>query len=182
MKRLLIVLTLVAVACSPNKAFQDSTKPVPVAAVCPPMLTKFVQKTNPKLTQQEAEKIAAIIEKVSDEQGIDTILFAAVIRQESHFKNGIKACHFVNNRRTCDYGIAQVNTFWVDEWELDAARLRTDIEYNITVAAKILKGVLDSKKGDKFAYSLYNSADPVARAQYQERIEKYKKLAQALKV
>lgn len=180
MKKCLIALLLVMSACTP-KPSPAPEQPKPVA-VCPPMLTRFVEKTNPTLTPAEAQRIAGIIEKVADEQGIDVILFAAVIRQESHFKNGQKVCHFVNNRRTCDYGIAQVNSFWVDEWELDASKLKNDVEYNITVAAKILKGVLDRSKGDKFAYSLYNSVDPVARAQYQERIEKYRKLAQALKV
>lgn len=184
MRKILTAVVLLALACSPSRVPQEKTaqKPVVAAPHCTPMLTKFVQKTNPQLTPAEAERIAGIIEKVAEENDIDVILFAAVIRQESHFKNGQKVCHVVLGRRTCDYGIAQVNTFWVDEWELDASKLKNDVEYNITVAAKILKGVLDRSKGDKYAYSLYNSSDPDARAAYQERIEKYRKLAQALKV
>jgi hypothetical protein len=184
MKRLLIAIPMLMMACYPGRTTVDTTKPAPEPEkklVCPPMLTRFIQKSNPSLQQDEAEKIAGIIEKVADEHEIDVILFAAVIRQESHFKNGSKACRSINGRRTCDYGIAQINTFWVDEWELDAKKLRNDVEYNVSVAAKILKSVLQKGKGDKYAYSLYNSADPAARAAYQEHIERYRKIAQALR-
>jgi soluble lytic murein transglycosylase-like protein len=181
MKRLILAIPLLlSLGC--RQQHWVAPAQAEVKQVCPPMLTRFVQKTNAALTPTEAERIAGIIEKVADEQQIDVILFAAVIRQESHFKNGIKSCRSVHGRRSCDYGIAQVNTFWVDEWELDAGRLKNDVEYNITVAAKILKGVLVKGKGDKYAYSLYNSATPEHRAAYQERIEKYKKIAEALRV
>jgi soluble lytic murein transglycosylase-like protein len=136
----------------------------------------FVQAANPKLPKEEADRIARLVEAVAIEFGIEVPLFAAIVRQESHFQSGVKACQNLMGRRTCDYGLAQVNSFWVDQLELDAYRLRTDDLYNLRIAGKILKDVLE-RHPEKLGYSFYNTADFELRHVYSRHVEKYRKQA-----
>jgi soluble lytic murein transglycosylase-like protein len=138
-------------------------------------------QSNPTLSAPEAERIARLVETVAEEFKIDVPLFAAIVRQESHFKTGAKSCYNASGRRTCDYGLAQVNSFWVDELELDAKRLRTDDGYNLRIAGKILRDVLDRHQ-EKLGYSFYNTADEELRLVYSTRIERYRKQARTLMV
>jgi len=135
--------------------------------------------SNPTLSAAEAERIARLVQTVAEEFNIEVPLFAAIVRQESHFKTGAKACRNLMGRRTCDYGLAQVNSFWVDELELDAKRLRNDDGYNLRVAGKILRDVLDRHPGE-LGYGFYNTADTALRNAYSLRIEKYRKQARVL--
>jgi soluble lytic murein transglycosylase-like protein len=136
----------------------------------------FVQKSNPGLAPEEAERVARLIEQVAQEYDIELPLFAAIVKQESHFKTGAKACRNLYGRRTCDYGLAQVNSFWIDELELDASKLRTDDLYNLRVAGQILRDVLD-RHPEELGYSFYNTADRELRLVYSTRIEKFRKQA-----
>jgi soluble lytic murein transglycosylase-like protein len=156
----------------------------PIKAQTPraaPKLLSFVQRSNPNLGTKEAERIARLVEEVAEEFHLDVPLFAAIVRQESHFKTGIKSCRKVEGKRTCDYGMAQVNGYWVDELELDARRLRTDDGYNLRVAAGILRDVLD-RHTEKLGYTYYHSADPELRVVYSAHIEKYRRQAGAVLV
>jgi hypothetical protein len=176
-RRLILTTAVLVLGCAVPKPVEQPPAIVEAPAV-PQPLVSFVRMSNQGLPAAEAERIAALIFKVSGEFQLDVPLFAAIIRHESHFRTGIKACRFINNRRTCDYGIAQVNTFWVDELELDAARLRTDDLYNMRIAAKILKDVLERHPG-RLGYSYYNTADPELRIAYSDKVEKYRRLAMA---
>ena len=154
---------------------QLKTPPASIQVIrATPTLLSFVQKSNPTLKPKEAERIARLVEEVADEFDIEVPLFAAIVRQESHFKTDIKTCRKVEGRRTCDYGMAQVNSYWVDELELDAKRLRSDDGYNLRVAARILKDVLDRHPG-QLGYGFYNSADSEMQAEYTGRVERYRK-------
>jgi soluble lytic murein transglycosylase-like protein len=176
-RRLALSVAFFAACASPAKLSEAQHEPPPPAPLPTPALLAFVQKSNPGLPIQEAERVSRLVEQVAKEFSIEVPLFAAIVRQESHFKTGAKACRNLSGRRTCDYGLAQVNSFWVDELELDAHKLRTDDLYNLRIAGKILKDVLD-RHPEKLGYSFYNTADQELRLVYSVRIEKYRKQAQ----
>ena len=179
MRRLALSVAVFTACAAPVKLSDAQHVPPPVPAPAPPpapSLLAFVQKSNPGLAPEEAERIARLVEQVAKEYGIDVPLFGAIVRQESHFKTGAKSCRNLYGRRTCDYGLGQVNSFWIDELELDAAKLRTDDLYNLRVAGKILRDVLD-RHPEELGYSFYNTADFELRHAYSARIEKYRKQA-----
>lgn len=176
--RRLVLFGILAVSCATPAPLSISA-PLPVMAKkeeppAPPpaVLLPYVAKSNPGLDAKEAERVARLIQQVAEEYEIEVPLFAAIIRQESHFRTGQKACRSYNGIRRCDYGLAQVNSFWIDELELDAMKLRTDDLYNLRVGAQILKDVLDRHNGE---YGYYNTADPDLRLSYVTRIERHKK-------
>lgn len=178
MKRLLLSGTLLTACFTPTATGVDVVPPPAVEIVkeppAPPVLLQYVKKTNPGLGEVEAERVARLVQQVAEEYEIDVTLFAAIIRQESHFRTGLKACRVYGNVRRCDYGLSQVNSFWIDEMELDAARLRLDDLYNLRIGAQILKDVLDRHPG-AHGYGFYNTADPDLRLGYVSRIEKHRK-------
>ena len=182
MRRLLLSAALITACVTPTKTSDVQHLPAPPAVApppAPPKLLSFVTQSNPNLSASEADRIARLVQQVAEEFKIDVPLFAAIVRQESHFKTGIKACRNMRGRRTCDYGLAQVNSFWVDELELDAKRLRTDYGYNLRIAGKILRDVLD-RHHEELGYSFYNTADTELRLVYSNRIERYRKQAKGL--
>lgn len=165
-------LTAVAIlmACAAPVVTDGSADLVPPAP--PPKLTKYVQKANPELGEGDARRIAYLVESAARRYDMDKrtmARFASIIRQESRFHSGIKVCH--GRQHGCDYGIAQVNAMWIEEYELDIHKLRYDDEYNIDVAARILSGVVKRFKRDPYAYSYYHNADPEKRVEYQQYIE-----------
>jgi soluble lytic murein transglycosylase-like protein len=186
MRKLIMASALFGACVAPTKIGSSTTVPVVVVAPPPPQpdpaFTEFVVKSNPGLPKPEAIRIARLVENVAQEFEVPADLFMAIVRHESHFKSGIKVCRNLMGRRTCDYGIAQVNSFWVDELELDAKKLRNDDEYNLRIAAGILRGVLDRHgREGRFAYSYYNTADPELRVVYQDKVERYRKVAASLR-
>ena len=177
MKRLVLFGILVTACAAPSALSIDVPPPVvqvkkEEAPPAPPVLLPYVVKSNPGLDEKEAERVARLIQQVAEEYEIEVSLFAAIVRQESHFRSGLKACRSYSGIRRCDYGLAQVNSFWIDELELDALKLRTDDLYNLRIGARILKDVLDRHKGE---YGYYNTADPDLRMAYVKRIERHKK-------
>jgi soluble lytic murein transglycosylase-like protein len=181
----MIMASAIMGACATPASVGNVSIPPPIvqsAPPTPPAFQPFIEKSNPQIPKAEAARLARLIEDVATKKGIPLDLMFAIVRQESHFRTGLKACRIYGNTRRCDYGIAQVNSFWIDELELDANRLRHDDAYNLNVATDILKGVLDrhSKEG-RFAYSYYNTADPELRVVYQTLIERHRRVAVALR-
>lgn len=184
MRKMILTAAVLGACATPASVGNASATLTPsvIIAPPPPAFQRFVEFSNPGLKKEEAEHLARIIENVAVEHSIPPALFFAIVRQESHFRTGLKACRLYGNTRRCDYGIAQVNSFWVDELELDANKLRNDNEYNLRVAAGILKGVLTRHgREGRFAYSYYNTADPAFRVAYQTKIERYRKAAESMR-
>jgi soluble lytic murein transglycosylase-like protein len=184
--RKMIMASAIMGACATPASVGNISVPPPVAHEAspppPPAYQPFIEKSNPGIPKVEAARLARLIEDVATKKGIPPDLMFAIVRQESHFRTGLKACRMYGNTRRCDYGIAQVNSFWIDELELDANRLRHDDEYNLNIATDILKGVLDRHgKEGRFAYSYYNTSDPELRVVYQTMIERHRRVAVALR-
>jgi hypothetical protein len=178
MRKLMVTSALLGACMMPGKIHSSVPDPL---VVTEPRLTEYIAKSNPKLARDEAVKMAWRIEDAAKSKGLDPVLFAAMIRQESYFKSGIKVCYYVNQRHTCDYGLAQVNSLWIDILELDAKKLRNDDEYNLNIAAGVLQDAQKKCRSlGRYSYSCYNSASPVPRKVYQAHIEKHLRIARAM--
>jgi soluble lytic murein transglycosylase-like protein len=108
--------------------------------------------------------------------GVDPLLLAAIVRQESSFRAGVKACYLVKRSHasvpTCDYGLTQVNQVWVDHWGLEPERLVEDDAYALWFGARVLAILQREYAEDEDNwYSRYNSATPEPRAAYEAALE-----------
>jgi hypothetical protein len=136
-----------------------------------PKLVGYVQKANPKLNRGRAIKIARLLEAKAKEHKVPLRIFAAIVKQESTFRPGIKVCH---GGRTCDYGLGQINQLWIREWDLDPHRLQHDDEYNLDTSARILsKAIRAYGKKDPKAYSRYHDSRPDRRLVYEQLVERW---------
>lgn len=186
MKRLVMFGALVTACFTPTHTAKTSEPPpaapppfpqeVITVAEPPPVLLSFVKKANRELSADEAERVARLVQQVAEEEQLDVALFGSIIRHESNFVTGQKQCQKLSGRRNCDYGLAQVNSFWIDELELDAAKLRYDDLYNLRIGARILKDVLTRHKGP-LGYVYYHSATPELQPAYTARVEMFRKAA-----
>ena len=68
--------------------------------------------------------------------GIDPLILKSIAVIESGEKIQIK---HLNKNGTIDYGLMQINTFWVNRLHLDTLKLIHDPDYSIFWAAYILK-------------------------------------------
>ena len=97
-------------------------------------------------------------------RGLDPLLLAGIIAQESHFHADVQACL----GRGCDLGVAQVNwETWGATLGLDRQRLVHDDDYNVGVAAEILAD-LRRRHGEEGArwWTRYHDRRPDRRAAY----------------
>jgi hypothetical protein len=128
------------------------------------------------VTSPRAWELARGITSASRRFGIEPLLFAAIVRQESDFQANVKVCYIVVRHHacfpTCDYGLAQVNQVQVDRWGLEADRLVQDDAYNLFQGARVL-AILKREYGDDEPnwWSRYNSASPTPRALYETALE-----------
>lgn len=142
-----------------------------------PVTADYIQRLAPDIAPQKAQRLGASIRKWADHYGVDPILIAAILKQESDYRSGIKSCSIVLRYRrcevTCDLGIAQVNQLWIEKWKLDAERLQRDDDYNIRIAARILaqlqKEFASGEPEDW--YARYHSGTPSKKGIYLEKLE-----------
>lgn len=129
-----------------------------------PAIAAFVRKVNPRVTAPRAVALTGAILEASERRGLDPLLLAGIIAQESHFRAGVQSCV----GRGCDLGVAQVNwEVWGAELDLDRQRLIHDDDYNVGVAADILAD-LHRRYGDEAGrwWTRYHDRRPERRAQY----------------
>lgn len=98
-------------------------------------IVAFVQRVNPEVPVARATALTAAIVAACERRGLDPLLLAAILGQESHFHADVQSCQ----GRGCDLGVGQVNwETWGVALGLDRARLIHDDAYNVGVAADIL--------------------------------------------
>jgi soluble lytic murein transglycosylase-like protein len=154
------------------------TNPSVELAPAQPKMYEFVKYTNPRLADSDVLYVAKVLQEKATEYGLDLITFAAIIAQESSFRLGVTQgnCN-LNSPDNCDRGLGQISSFWVKKWSLDHNRLRYDVAYNLDVAARILKSVLDAHPDETKAYSRYYHPGSSQRKTYEKLIETRIKLA-----
>lgn len=90
-------------------------------------------KTNkPDIDMKYAKALAESIHKHSKDHKIDPGLVAAILAVESMYD------HKAYNKRSKDYGIAQINIKTVSRYKLDKKKLLSDIDYTIESGIKVL--------------------------------------------
>ena len=98
------------------------------------------------------------------------------MRQESSFREHVRSCYLVARQHasvpTCDHGLTQLNTVWVDHWDLEADRLVEDDAYALWAGARVL-AILKREYADAEPnwYSRYNTSTPEPRAAYEAALE-----------
>jgi hypothetical protein len=96
---------------------------------------QLIHVTNPSVPAGRAARIATRIVTECVRRGIDPLILAGIVAQESHFHASVQRCQ----HGFCDLGLAQVNwETWHDALQLDRKRLVDDDAYNVAVAAEIL--------------------------------------------
>lgn len=135
-----------------------------------------IRDFRPDLAEVRVARIASAIEAASRYHGQDPMLLAAIVRVESSFGSGAKACWPAPwkglHARTCDYGIAQINELWVRHWNLDPVRLQNDDLYNLMVAARILADLqkrFERREPGRW-FTRYHSGTPSRRKVYAARL------------
>lgn len=79
--------------------------------------------------------------QVSKEQKVPFILLKAIaLTENSDYNENIKN---VNSNNTIDYGLMQVNTIWLKEFNINKNEILNPY-VNISAAAKILKNLIDN--------------------------------------
>lgn len=127
-----------------------------------------VVKNHPKIDRIYAHQLAKAIQKVAKEMGIKPERLAAILAQESRYTlNAV-------NRRSKDYGIAQINHKTIESFGFDKQRLLTDLEYSVKAGAIVLA---DFKrmygKREKNYWSRYNSSNKDKRQEYEILVAKF---------
>ena len=127
-----------------------------------------VVKNHPNIDKEYAYRIANAIDKASLELNIDPKKLAAILAQESMYVlNSV-------NKKSKDYGIAQINHKTLEWYGFDKKRLLTDLEYSVKCGAIVLA---DFKrrygKKEKTYWSRYNSSNPERRKEYEILVARY---------
>lgn len=136
-----------------------------------------VEALQPHIDRRRAVSVSQDVDAASSRYGVDPQLLVAIVRQESNFRSGIKQCWVHHPRSgtviTCDYGLAQINEFWIGHWHLDADKLLNDDRYNLMVAARILRMLARLYREDEPLnwYGRYHSATPSLRAEYEDKLQ-----------
>jgi hypothetical protein len=168
---LLALFLFPAFTISSAEATVPPMEEVPVVVPAKPKMYEFVKTANPKLAPSDVQYISKVLEEKATEYGLDLIVFAAVVAQESGYQLNLRVCH--GQPGNCDIGLGQISTFWVKTWKLDTNRLRYDVTYNLDVSARILKSVHDENPTEKRAYSRYYNPNPRLRRDYERLVERW---------
>ena len=129
---------------------------------------KQVVKNHPKIDRQYALEIANAIDKAAKELNIKPQRLAAILAQESRYTLNVV------NKKSKDYGIAQINHRTIESFGFDKHRLLTDLEYSVMAGAIVLA---DFKrmygKREKDYWTRYNSSDPERRKEYELLVARF---------
>ncbi len=146
----------------------------------------YIHEVSPQTPWQRVVALGRDIVFAAQHWGVDPLLLAAIVRQESTFLPEQRVCYGVVWHRacaqTCDLGVTQVNTVWVRKWGLDADRLVVDDTYALWVGARVL-AVLQREYGDDEPedwYSRYNSANDGPRKRYEQALQPFLAVKEAV--
>jgi hypothetical protein len=134
-------------------------------------IVAFVRRVNPDVPVARATALTAAIVAACERRGLDPLLLAAIIGQESHFHADVQACL----GRGCDLGVGQVNwETWGAALGLDRQRLIHDDAYNVGVAADILVDLRRRHGGEGGRWwTRYHDRRPERRAEYAARVRSH---------
>lgn len=174
LKRVMIGLTLLTLAYAPHMAVSEpklvEAPPLvwaPVYAATIQGVQRFIVDTVPSMASSTARRYAKMLVEKGQRYGVDPLLMASVVYLESGFQRNKLRC----DPRSCDHGLGQINTVWVDTWNLDADRLVTDDAYNLTVVAKVLALEQRDHPNDPKWWSNYHDHREGFRRKWEEKLK-----------
>ena len=127
-----------------------------------------ILRNHPGIDKQYAKNIAQAIDDVSVELGVNAQRLAAILAQESMYTlNAV-------NKKSSDYGIAQINHKTIERYGFDRKLLLTDLHYSIKAGAIVLADFkrMYGKKEEDF-WTRYNSSRPEKREEYKQLVARY---------
>lgn len=92
-----------------------------------------IRQNYPSLSITYAHELADIIEDASEKYDIPAKIYTAILMQESRYTLDVVAC-----KKTCDYGISQINEHTARSYGYDIYRLRNDLRYSVFAGAEVL--------------------------------------------
>lgn len=137
-------------------------------------VASYIQRLRPGMAVQRQNTLASQIAFWASKYALDPFLIAALLKQESNFESGIRACWKAPQEpdgETCDHGLGQVNEVWIGKWSLDAEKLVSDDSYNIAVVARVLAWIRRYYGSEPDWYGRYHSGIPSRKAGYLKKIQ-----------
>lgn len=125
---------------------------------------------------------AFCFEEAGNLYGIDPRLLKSIARVESGLNS--KAVN-INKNGSTDYGLMQINSAWIDTFQLNRNELLSDPCYNVMTGARVLKGCIDRRGYTWQAVGCYNAVNQSRQVGYSWKIyrllkkeaERYRKMA-----
>jgi soluble lytic murein transglycosylase-like protein len=113
------------------------------------------------------ETTAFCFEEAAKQYGLNSNLLRSIAGVESRCQ---PAALHQNSNGSTDFGLMQVNSFWIDKLGLDPGRLLQDPCYNVMTGAKILRQCVDRYGYTWEAVGCYNAASRDKRVSYSWKI------------
>ncbi len=93
-----------------------------------------------------AERLSKAIVKYSNQYGIESELYTAILMQESSYQLNAISCYegvdskdLFNKKTICiDFGIAQINYKTIEKYQFNNIKLLKDLDYSVEAGAKVL--------------------------------------------
>jgi len=108
-------------------------------------------------------------EEAGREFNISPLLLESIARTESNLNP--KAVN-QNSNGSKDFGLMQINSYWVRTLAMPVDKLMNDACYNTRVGAKVLRGCIDSNGYNWNAVGCYNASTKSKRAKYAWKVFK----------
>lgn len=143
---------------------------------------------SPKINKEYAMDLSNIIARVSREYNIDSVIYTAILMQESGYKldtinctTGLKLVYeedhpiFTEEKVCTDFGISQIHWKTAVNYSLSITSLLIDLEYSVEAGAIVLLDIKRSYgiKEPNTYWTRYNSSNKDKRKQYKKLVERY---------
>lgn len=127
-----------------------------------------IVKNKPTINRKYAMKLSNLIYKITKNHNINAHSFTAILAQESMYKNK------VFNKKSKDYGIAQINIHTAKRFGFKPKKLLNNLEYSLKAGAIILADLKKRYgKKEKYYWTRYNSFRKINREKYKKLVMRY---------
>ena len=133
----------------------------------------------PTIDKNYAMKLSNIIYKVSEKYKIPSLIYTAILMQESEYNQHAKGCivgldENLEEKRVCsDYGISQINYRTARRYKFDLKKILEDLEYAVDCGAIVLYNFKKRYEGEHNYWSRYNSSNKDKRQVYEKLVSRY---------
>lgn len=136
-------------------------------------IAKIIAHLQPKMSANNALKLAKIVSRLSAEYDIDYKLSLAIMFQESSLRLDPHNCK-VNLTACNDMGIGQVRySVWGKELKIDKVQIVTNLEYSVKMHYEVLRDYKKRYKNKELNwFTRYHSNDSTLRYEYMQRLNK----------